>query len=168
MQARVLVTNNGPHSAFKWAGVIADEIVDGIRVDNLEGEEAEAAERSKPRFKLDIIDAVEAHCHNVMNDERDLLDEHGHKRYAHYDDSSIPHMAHEEHSTHYEGAVQAIIDAAAKYPAYAQAFARDDVRKTIERVVNDHMSHAMRIEHGYHKDSGGKKAWRPPGHPSAR
>lgn len=60
MQVTFLVTDGGPHPADKWASLIGERIAGLIEIDaKSDSPEAALARKAKPRFALDIADAIE-------------------------------------------------------------------------------------------------------------
>lgn len=151
MQPGIMITNGGPHPADKWAAQSAAQIAALIQVDEAsDSDEARAARRAKPRFELDLADALEDHHDSVQSGERNALDEHGHSRHEHSLDPA------EHHEATLEDAMADVAKVAARYPQFADHFARPEVEAVVKSIIASHFATAMHVERSWHRDLGGR------------
>lgn len=146
----ILITNGGPHPADKWAAESAAHIADLIQINEAsESPEAVAARKAKPRFELDLADALEGHHKTIQTQERAALDEHGAQRYGHSVDPAehVPETVDE--------AIACVAEVAAGTP-FAEHFTKPDTVAVVRSILMQHFATAMQIERSWHRDLGGK------------
>lgn len=137
-----MVTNGGPHPPDAWARATAAQIANLIQVDEAStSPEAIQARMAKPRFELDLADALLDHHGNVQEVERSAIEQHGSARLSHpYDPSG-----------HLDDALSAVVATANGTP-FAAHFALKEVQAVLRRILADHFVTSMDVERSWHCD----------------
>ena len=139
----ILITNGGVHPADKWAAHTAAQIADLIQVDEAsESPEAGAARRAKPRFELDLADALESHHRGIQESERAALVSGGAERL----DAPLAVKTDD-----LDEAVSAVEEAAEGTPFEAH-FTDPQVQDVVRQIVGTHFATVMSIERSWHAD----------------
>jgi len=138
----ILVTDGGAHPPDMWAEASANEIANIVIIDEQSAsEEAKVARRAKPRFALDMADALED-CHAAAQEaEREHLSKKGSDRLEE------DHDYHE----HCDDAVEKVLGIASKTPFSAE-FKREDVMKRVRMIIEADMHTVVDIERSLHVD----------------
>jgi hypothetical protein len=137
MTIGILVTNNGPHPADKWAEATASNIVD--IAEHLSGEKRGAA----IKLQASIIDILEGHHSTIQTGERGKIAEHGHDR-----------LQHELDPAHHldVDAVTAEIIAASSGTPWEADFAKPETAAHLKELLTKHFKTSMHIERSWHAD----------------
>jgi hypothetical protein len=133
--SKILVTNNGAHPADKWAMTSAEEIFP-MQDAALTGEHLIAAQR----FQLDLAELLEDHHGNVQAGEKDSL--------ASHDDHCDSAIEIQHHVT---AALAAVVEKS-KGTVWEAHFAKPEVQKAVEVVLNSHFQSSAHIERLWHAD----------------
>lgn len=144
MQVGILITNGGPHPADKWAACTAKTICDLIVIDEASASpEAVACRRAKPRFQLDLADALEAVYQTNQQAEQA-------RATKNTDNASMPAIDPTD-GPHLDAAMAAILTAAKPTP-FAVYFGQPEVTDPVRRIVAQHLGNIMHIERSWHAD----------------
>jgi hypothetical protein len=129
----VMITNGGPHPAYKWAELSASEIIQVSK-----DADSDVA-RVGRRLELKFIDILEDFHQNVIAAEKAQLDEDGDGRL----ESPIDGKEHDA-----ESLIEDLQAAAADTP-FADHFKQEFVKQNIRNVVAHHAANIMAIERSY-------------------
>lgn len=132
----VLATDGGPHSAEKWAGATASQIIQ-IGADASGKQAAEAR-----RLELQVLDILEKAHADLQAYERKRLTRDGTERLG-FDIVPEKHM---------DDPVALILAAAAASP-FAEHFAREEVQAYVRSVVGSHFATSIHIERSWKADA---------------
>lgn len=131
---RILVTNNGPHPAEKWAMATAQAIFDTSAL--VSGDHSIAAQK----FQLSIAEALQPHHQQLQSDEQTKL-------VADPDYINTPLEA----SAYAEKVMNDVVGLSKGSPWEAH-FARTDVQEEAKKVIADHMMTSQHVERLWHAD----------------
>jgi hypothetical protein len=133
--ARILITDGGPHPADKWAVVTAEHIFQigpGVTGDKM---------LAAKKFQITIAEILMPHHQGVQDDAQVSLKA-----------DAVAHMA-----TAYDplakaqAACAAIVSAAAATP-WAEHFAKPEVQQAVIQEIGNHFATAEHIERSWHAD----------------
>lgn len=133
--AKIITTNGGPHPADKWAMTSAEEIFP-MQDAALTGDHLIAAQR----FQLDLAEVLEDHHDNVQTGEKESLTSH---------DDHCDNEIEVEH--HIKAALAAVVEKS-KGTVWEAHFAKPEVQKAVEVVLESHFKSAAHIERLWHAD----------------
>lgn len=133
--SRVLVTNNGAHSADKWA-VTTAEMIFPLEDTTIVGERLIAAQK----FQTRIAEILSGHHDNNMKEEQSKLD-------------NNPERFNEEfeHDHHLDAAMDELIQAAQESP-WADHFKKPEVQRAMREIMSQHMASASHVQRLWHAD----------------
>ncbi|BCP53773.1 hypothetical protein K32_23900 [Kaistia sp. 32K] len=130
---RILISEDGPHSAEQWAEVTASQIV------SLEATAGVPARK----FELKVIEILEQHHAAVQVHERGKIKTEKHGRCGNAPDPS----------EHIEAALAEIVEAAKGTPFEAH-FAKANVQAYLTNVLGQHFATSMQIERDWYLHPG--------------
>ena len=136
-----LITDGGPHPAFRWAEVSAKAICDLIQIDEAsQTKEAVAARRAKDRFRLDLAEVLEKIHAQAQSDARTAL-------------ATNPALLTRPPALSAAAVefVVAVARAAATTP-FAAHFMQDSVVAYLTRMAIEHLGEVVKIERGIEAD----------------
>lgn len=145
MDVSVLVTDGGPHPPDKWASVVGARIADLVQIEVASDTEAAAlARKAKPRFSLDVCDAVEAFFSDVMAAE-----------VAAVDDGSVAARHSPFSIDAFLGPATAAVVAAAGGTPFAGHFALPEVQDAVRNILKQYFIEAANIQRSWAFDAKG-------------
>jgi hypothetical protein len=130
--SRILITNNGTHSADKWA-VTSAEMIFPLEDTVMVGERLIAAQKLQTKF----AEVLSPHHEVVISDEKTNMQDSQH--------FTTPIDA----SHHVDHAVDEIVAASVGSP-WEDHFAKPEVQAAIHDVVQNHMESAQHVERLWH------------------
>lgn len=137
--ARILITNNGTHSAEKWAMTSA-EMIFPLDDSHLVGEGLIAAQK----FQTSLAELLSGHHKAVIDEEQSSLH------------ANAEHFATPRDGSHFlDHALSDIVEAAAGTP-WEKHFAHLEVQEAVRGVLQNHvdtMQHVERLWHAAHNKS---------------
>lgn len=136
--ARILITDNGPHSAEKWAMTSAEELFP-MQDAALTGDHLIAAQR----FQLDLAELLQDHHGNVQGGEKASLENN-----EDHCDCAI------EIDHHVTDALAAVVEKS-KGTVWEAHFAKPEVQQAVVKVLNNHFQTSAHIERLWHADTHG-------------
>lgn len=131
---RILVTNNGPHPAEKWAMATAQAIFDTSAL--VSGDHSIAAQK----FQLSIAEALQPHHQQLQTDEQTKL-------VADADYINSPLAADD-----YADKVMADVVSLSKGSPWEVHFANGDVQREAKKVIANHFMTSQHVERLWHAD----------------
>lgn len=131
--ARLMVTDGGPHSAEDWAEVTADQIID------IASTAPETRVQEALAFRSKLIGILTGHHGKVQESERSAIQSAGGDRL----------IAALDPSEHVEDPVKEIVAAAAGY-SFADHFKKPETQGYLRRVLGSHFATSMNIEREWH------------------
>jgi len=138
----VLTTDGGAHPADMWAEASANEIANIVIIDdNSTSDAARAARKAKPRFALDLADALEVFHEKVQKGEKQALKLKGTDRLE--DDHDYDPICEE--------AVKKVVEIASKTP-FAEDFKKPEIQKRVHAILHADMHTVADIERSWHVD----------------
>lgn len=146
---RLMITDGGPHPADKWASITAAEICDLIQVDEKSASETAAKARiAKEKLRVDLAQALLGHHHSVQQNERTMIEKHGHARLSHSLDprDHVPQTLTE--------ALDAVLKCMEGTP-FSEHFSQEKNKAAVLGILGSHFATTMHIERHWHAD--GKK-----------
>src|SRR6476661_7108324 len=121
----ILKTDGGPHPADMWAEASANEIANIVLIDEQStSKEAKMARKAKPRFALDMADALEELHAEVQEHERNLLATEGSDRL--FDEHDHDHIL--------DKAVEEVLKIALKTP-FSEEFKRPEIEHRVRQII---------------------------------
>jgi hypothetical protein len=137
MEVGIMITNNGPHSAEKWAETTSSHIV--TIADSLVGEKRGAA----IKLQAAVYDVLVGHHTTVQEGERNKIKEFGVARLQH-DMTPDDHVKVDD--------VLADIIAAAKGTPWESDFQKPEFAERLHQLLVDHFMSNAFIERSWHSD----------------
>jgi hypothetical protein len=141
MRVGVMVTNNGTHSAQKWAAESAAQIVDVIKIEP-ESIVFQSMTAEKARLEGLIEAALVAHHDANQKNEVDAIEEHKFDRLDH------PTRPDESQLADAVASVQAV----ASQTMFGEHFHKPEVIKFVESTIGSHFATVKQIERSQFAD----------------
>lgn len=146
---KILVSNNGPHPADKWAELTANEIMDLIQIADPAEQQTEAqqvrlaAMRKAKRELYPLLCELFENAHKACQDgERgELAKARGERRLA----AKLDPMAS---TTTTMANLLALMD----QTPFAEHFQKEEVKAVLTRMIGQHQANIMHIERSYFAD----------------
>lgn len=140
-----LVTNGGPHPPDKWASLAAGKIADLIQIaDQSDSDAATAARKAKPRFALDVSEALEASFRDVTSEEESRVK----------DGDVTSRQAPFAVDPHLDDAVSSVVSAAAQTP-FSNHFNDANVQQAVRIILKQYFLDAANIQRSWAFDAKG-------------
>jgi hypothetical protein len=147
MRVGIMITDGGPHPADKWASTTAEQIGDLIEIDaKSTSPEAIAARKAKPRFILDLADALEKHHQAHIDHAKSQLAALG----IAFANPTI-HSINAPHQGILDAAMSDVTSVANNTP-FAAHFNDPNVQKVVRGIVGSHFTSSMHIEKSWAVD----------------
>lgn len=141
----LLVTNGGPHPPDKWAALAAGKVADLIQIDEQSDTDAAAvARKAKPRFSLDVADAIEDEFLAVTNAEAERV----------VNGLVTSRTDPFDVESYLDDAVSSVVEASGNTP-FSQHFANPAVQQVVRVILKQYFLDAANIQRSWSFDAKG-------------